>query len=232
MSLIRLEVKGYLMSKLKIHFIILIFGLISCNSAERNSEKTTFNEIVKPNPIDKDTDLTPIKIADPSPKTLATDTVLLNNKQSNKKRIKKNEEPVTESISAMNNTSYYIIPGSVRNTFTRNNDIFNFSRIAKNDEDRRIGCSGGGSSLSFTVKTQRDTFSFENEMLKTLNMKYTIEGGIYLENGESPNKGKISGILLSDNSWQIEINVWLKTRDMQNNKEFERQIILNEKFTQ
>ena len=69
-------------------------------------------------------------------------------------------------------------------------------------------------------------------MLKTLNMKYTIEGGIYLENGERPNKGKISGILLSNNSWQIEMNVWIKTRDMQNNKEFERQIILNEKFTQ
>ena len=132
----------------------------------------------------------------------------------------------------MNEPSYHIIPGSTRNTFTKNNDVFNFSRIVKNDEDRKIGCSGGGNSLSFAVKTLRDTFLFENEMLKTLNMKYTIEGGIYLENGELPNKGKISGILLSDNSWQIEMNVWIKTRDMQNNKEFERQIILNEKFTQ
>jgi hypothetical protein len=231
-SLIRLEFKGYLMSKLKIHFIILIFGLISCDSAERNSEKTTINDIVKTNPINKDTVLMPTKITDPSPKKLATDTVLLHNKQSKKRRIKKNEEPVTESISAMNEPSYQIIPGSIRNTFTKNNDVFNFSRIVKNDEDRRIGCSGGGNSLSFTVKTLRDTFLFENEMLKTLNMKYTIEGGIYLENGERPNKGKISGILLSNNSWQIEMNVWIKTRDMQNNKEFERQIILNEKFTQ
>ena len=220
------------MSKLKIPFSIVIFGLISCNSVERNSEKTTINEIVKTFPINKDTVLTPTKITDPSPKKLATDTVLVYIKQTKKKRIKKNEEPITESISAMNEPSYHIIPGSIRNTFTKNNDVFNFSRIVKNDEDRKIGCSGGGNSLSFTVKTLRDTFLFENEMLKTLNMKYTIEGGIYLENGELPNKGKISGILLSDNSWQIEMNVWIKTRDMQNNKEFERQIILKEKFTQ
>ncbi len=48
----------------------------------------------------------------------------------------------------------------------------------------------------------------------------------------SPNKGKIKGVLLLDKSWQIEIDLWIKTRDMQNNREYERRITLNEKFTQ
>ncbi len=160
------------------------------------------------------------------------DTVLLRPSPSKKKSSKSDDEPVEVSETKSNDPSNYIIPGSVRNTFTRSNDNIDFTRIVKNEEDRRVGCSGGGTTLSFSVKTLRDTFIFENEMLKTLNFKYTIEGGIYWENAESPFKGRIKGILLSDKSWQIEMNVCIKTRDMQTDRAYERQIIVNEKFRQ
>ena len=55
-------------------------------------------------------------------------------------------------------------------------------------------------------------------------------GGIYSEEGVVTNKGKVKGILLPDNNWQIEINVWFKMKDLQLNKEIERQIIINDKF--
>jgi len=222
---------GYLMKMFQSYTILLIIGLISCNLPERNSEKLTTNQNTKPNEKEKDTALASIAIRDTPSKMQTNDTVLLHPSHSNKKRSKKDEERVEESVGNSNNPSYYIIPGFARNTFTRSNDNINFTRIVKNDEDRRMGCSGGGNSLSFTVKTLRDTFLYENELLKTLNFNYTIEGGIYWANGESPDKGKIKGILLSDKSWQIEINVWIKTRDIQNT-EIERRIVLNEKFTQ
>ncbi len=220
------------MSTAQTYIILLILGLISCNSPERNSEKLTIKEDFNSNQKAKDTTLMNIKITDTQSNIQKGDTVLLSLSQSKKKRIYKYDEAVAVSETKLNDPSDYIIPGSVRNTFTRSNDNIVFTRIVRNEEDKRIGCSGGGNILSFTVKTLRDTFLFENEMLKTLNFKYTIEGGIYWENGESPSKGRIKGILLLDKSWQIDINVWIKTRDMQNNREYEKQIILNEKFTQ
>ena len=219
------------MKMFQLYTILLIIGLISCNLPERNSEKLTTNQNTKPNEKEKDTALASIAIRDTPSKMQTNDTVLLHPSHSNKKRSKKDEERVEESVGNSNNPSYYIIPGFARNTFTRSNDNINFTRIVKNDEDIRMGCSGGGNRLSFVVKTLRDTFLYENEMLKTLNFKYNIEGGIYGANGEGPDKGKIKGIWLSDKSWQIEINVRIKTRDMQNT-EIERQIVLNEKFTQ
>jgi hypothetical protein len=130
----------------------------------------------------------------------------------------------------MNEPSYQIIPGSIRNTFTKNNDVFNFSRIVKNEEDRRIGCSGGGNELSFTIINSADTFLIENEMLKTLNFQYRINGGLYWEDGKNPFKGYIKGMSVTDNTWQIEINVWIKMTDLQLNKETKRQILVKDKF--
>lgn len=219
------------MTMVQSYTILLLIGLISCNSPERNSEKLTINQNIKPTEKENDTALASAAIRDAQSKKQTTDPVLFHSSHSEKKRIKKDEESVVESVNNSNNSSYYIIPGFVRNTFTRSNDNINFTRIVKNDEDIRMGCSGGGNRLSFVVKTLRDTFLYENEMLKTLNFKYNIEGGIYGANGEGPDKGKIKGIWLSDKSWQIEINVRIKTRDMQN-AEIERQIVLNEKFTQ
>jgi hypothetical protein len=37
-------------------------------------------------------------------------------------------------------------------------------------------------------------------------------------------------MLAPDNTWQIEINVWIKMTDLQLNKETERQIIVKDKF--
>ncbi len=220
------------MSTLQTFNLLLIFGLVSCNMPERNSEKITRNEDFKSNKKVKDTTLISKTTTDTQTIIKMVDTLLLSHLPSKKKINKKYEDPIEVLSTNFNDPSNYIIPGSVRNTFTRSNDYINFTRIVKNEEDKRIGCSGGGNSLSFSVKTLRDTFLFENEMLKTLNFKYNIEGGIYWENSVSPNKGKIKGVLLLDKSWQIEIDLWIKTRDMQNNREYERRITLNEKFTQ
>ena len=85
--------------------------------------------------------------------------------------------------------------------------------------------------MSFSTINPADTFVVENEMLKTLNFQYRINGGLYWEDGKNPYKGYIKGILSPSNTWLIEINVWIKMTDMQLNKEMERHIKVNDEFT-
>lgn len=157
-------------------------------------------------------------------------TVFSVNEQTKKKRDKKPEEVDFLTEAVKREEQNYIIPGFVRNVFIKDGNNYQFKRVVKQNEDRRVGCSGGGNELSFTIKNPADTFLIETEMLKTLNFKYHINGGLYWEDGECPYKGKVKGMLLPDNTWQIEINVWIKMTDLQLNKEIERQIIINDKF--
>ncbi len=152
---------------------------------------------------------------------------------SEQKKEKRNKKPVevdflTEDVQL--DEKNYIISGFVRNLFIKVDSTYYFKRVIKHDEDSRIGCSGGGNELFFSIINSADTFLIENEMLKTLNFQYRINGGLFWEDGKNPYKGYIKGRLSPDNTWLIEINVWIKMTDLQLNKEIERQIIVNDKF--
>jgi hypothetical protein len=210
------------MTKYKTLIVLFLIGLFACNTSDKKHKR---NLEVKDTTLTHDTSK-----SDTPSKKLVTDSILLTPIPAKKKKVERIKTPQEITDVVLIDETNYIIPGFVRNTFSQNNKELNFTRKVKYDEDRRIGCSGGGNELSFSINNTSETFLVENEMLKTLNFKYNIEGGIYYEYGEAPYKGKISGILLSDNTWQIEINVWITMKDM-HNKDIVRQIILNDKFT-
>ena len=90
------------MSSLQPYIILLIVGLISCNSPERNSEKLTIKEDFNSNQKAKDTTLMNIKITDTQSNIQKGDTVLLSLSQSKKKRIYKYDEAVAVSETKLN----------------------------------------------------------------------------------------------------------------------------------
>ncbi len=127
---------------------------------------------------------------------------------------------------------YYIKPGSIRNTFVPFPRGIHFKSFTVNSEDSRVGCSGGNSTIAFAVANVRDTFCIENENLRKLNFTYEANGGLaWAAQGANPYKGYISGKLLPDSTWHIQINVWLMTIDQHLEQKQEQQIKLNQIFT-
>lgn len=210
--------------------MLLFSGIIACNNVEPVSKKSNFSENNFSTQNDKSKTVTNESIIVLDTTKKVTSAVSLESEQTINKEKKQPEvsDLLTESVQVKEKN--HIIPGFVRNTFTKVGNIYSFNRIVKQNEDSRLDGSGGQNELSFTLINPADTFLLENEMLKSLNFKYLIQGEIYTELGENPFTGKIKGILLPDNIWQIEMNVWIKMTDLQLNIERERQIIINDKF--
>jgi hypothetical protein len=218
------------MKKIQLLSILLFYGLIACNNSEKASEKLILNENSIPTQNDKNKELANETITELDSTKNNSTKVFSASEQKKEKRNKKTAEVdfLTEDVQL--DEKNYIISGFVRNTFIKNGITYYYKRIVKNDEDSRVGCSGGGNELSFSIINPADTFLIENEMLKTLNFQYRINGGLYWVDGKNPYKGYIKGMLSADNTWLIEINVWIKMTDSQLNKEIEKQIIVNDKF--
>jgi hypothetical protein len=218
------------MNKIKYLCLIFFSGLIACNNPKTDAEKLIPKKEINTLQVNHNKVLK-YETFTPSDSTISTSNkVLLVSKQTKRKSTPKSEvvDFLIEADSRPEQNN--IIPGFVRNSFHKIGNNYYFNRKVKQDEDSRIGCSSGGNELSFTVINPKDTFLIENESLKDLNFKYQIIGGIYSEEGVFAHKGKVKGMLLPDHNWQIEINVWIKMKDMQLNKEIERQIIINDKF--
>jgi hypothetical protein len=149
---------------------------------------------------------------------------------SNKKSIFKSIAPDLLTEHVENTQQNTIIPGYVKSSFFKDGNSFHFKRKVKMAEDRNVGCSGGENELSFIITNPGDTFIIEGEMLNAINFNYKIQGGLKSEEGGIIQKGRIKGILMSDHNWKIEIEVWVKMKDLQLEKEIERKIMVNDKF--
>ena len=219
-----------LMKKTQFLAILSFSGLIACNTPETYSEKLILIENNLPTQIDTNKVLTNEIISELDTTKNKSTTVFSVSEQTKEKRDKKPAELDFLTEGDQLNEKDYIIPGFVKNEFIKKGNTYYFKRIVKKDEDSRVGNGSAGNEMSFSIVNSADTFLIENEMLKTLNFKYQINGELYWEEGKNPYKGYIKGMLSPDNTWQIEISVWIKMRDLQLNKEIERQIIVNDKF--
>jgi hypothetical protein len=218
------------MKKIQFLTILSLSGLIACNNPETASEKLILNENNIPTQNDKNKELANEIITElDSTKNNSTNGFSVS-EQKKEKRNKKPAEVDFLKEDVQLDEKNYIISGFVRNIFIKDGNTCYFKRVVKHDEDSRVGCSGGGNELSFTIINPADTFLIENEMLKTLNFQNRKNGRLYWEDGKNPYKGYIKGILSPDNTWLIEINVWIKMTDLQLNKEIERQIKVKDKF--
>ena len=85
--------------------------------------------------------------------------------------------------------------------------------------------------MSFTVINPADTFLIEGGKLETLNFEYRLNGGLKWAEAKNPYKGCIKGKRLAENTWQIEVNVQVRMIDTTSDKETEKQVVINNKFS-
>ena len=123
-----------------------------------------------------------------------------------------------------------VVPGFVKSIFFVEGNTCHFKREVKQEEDRRVGCSGGSSEWTFCIQNPADSFLLENDSLKSLHFKYQITGGMYVEQGRVPPKGFVRGKRLSGNAWKIEMQLSVTMTDLQINKEVERQMEVADTF--
>jgi hypothetical protein len=218
------------MKKIQLLIILLFSKLIACKNPETAPEKLILIENKVTTQKDKNKELANETVAEINSIKNNNTTLFLVSEQKMENRNKKSAAVnfLTEDVQL--NQKNPIASGFVRNVLIKEGSNYCFKRVVKQDSDSRVGCSGNESELSFTIINPADTFLIENELLKTLNFQYRINGGLYWEDGKNPFKGYIKGMSVTDNTWQIEINVWIKMTDLQLNKETERQIIVKDKF--
>ncbi len=130
-------------------------------------------------------------------------------------------------------TSYYYkpLPAVIKNTFSAKGTKMEFNRSAVYPGTPGIGCSQSSNDLSFIIDTVSGSFIIENEALRNIQFKYNESGGLYWASGENPFKGKITGKMLPDKTWNIEVDVWLKIKNDIDGRESEQQIKMNDIFS-
>ncbi|MGE0561088.1 MAG: hypothetical protein AB7O47_04685 [Flavobacteriales bacterium] len=112
----------------------------------------------------------------------------------------------------------------IENSYSQNENFIVFRQDIKNFGDKSIGCSSSESSLSMVIQNVTDSFEFKNEELSAVKLNYNYSGGLNDFIGEKPFKGYIKGKLLSDNTWKIELDIWISTFSYVENEKGKKQI--------
>lgn len=112
----------------------------------------------------------------------------------------------------------------IDNTYSQNENFIVFRQDIKSFGDKNVGCSSSESSLSMVIQNVTDSFELINEELVAVKLNYNYSGGLYDYTGEKPFKGYIKGKLIDDNTWKIEVDVWITTFSYVDNEKSKRQI--------
>ena len=112
-----------------------------------------------------------------------------------------------------------IQPGSVTNTYQQTQNQLVFQSIVIEDQDLRVGCSGGVNKLTFSIPSTADSFSYTNAGLQKLQLQYLVDGGLYFATGENPSKGKIAGRKKDDSTWIVEMDILVPMHSDQRQQE-------------
>ena len=211
--------------------VLVLMVLMACNSPKTETKTHSVNTHTIASSIDtievvvNDTKAHPDTTSHNNTSVIATPKPTQKAKQTTAKHVVE----LGEEVPVQTDLEDTIIPGYVKNEVTKVGENYDFKRVVKGTEDRSVGCSGSVEVLSFTIVNPTDTFVIENDQLHTIDFKYHIEGGLYWEDGENPYQGVVKGMLLEDNAWQIQIDVWMTMITFEN-KTIEKYIRLNETF--
>lgn len=112
----------------------------------------------------------------------------------------------------------------IENSYSQNENFIVFRQDIKDSGENCVGCSSSETSLSMVIQNVVDSFEFRNEGLSVVKLNYSYSGGLSDFTGEKPFKGFIKGKLLEDNTWKIEIDVWVTTFSYVENEKGKKQI--------
>lgn len=106
--------------------------------------------------------------------------------------------------------------------------VFNSSNqvyLAKNTRSIKFS-----NAYSFYIDSKIDSFQVEGRELDKLKFVYSEYTGLYWREGKQPEKGSIKGILLSDKTWLLTIDVFIELQNKINNEKLIRNLKISSKF--
>lgn len=115
-------------------------------------------------------------------------------------------------------------PPETINSYSQTDNYIVFTQSIKDAGNKNIGCSSGESTLSIVIQNYTDSFEYNNEELSAVKLNYRYSGGLYEITGDKPFKGYLKGKLLDDNTWKLEMDVWISAFSYTSNEKEKKQI--------
>ena len=119
-----------------------------------------------------------------------------------------NDEKESETINSYSQTENYIV----------------FTQTLKNNVNPSNSSNSNETNLSIVIQNYTDSFEYNDEELSVVKLNYSFTDGSNEISGDKPFKGYLKGKLLPDNTWQIELDVWISTFSFVDNEKGKKQV--------
>ena len=110
------------------------------------------------------------------------------------------------------------------NSYSQTDNYIVFTQSLKNYNNSSIGSNSSETNLSIVIQNYTDSFEYNNEELSVVKLNYSFTDGLNDISGDKPFKGYLKGKLLSDNTWEIELDLWISTFSYVDNEKGKKQI--------
>lgn len=110
------------------------------------------------------------------------------------------------------------------NSYSQTDNYIVFTQTLKNYNNSSTGSNSSETNLSIVIQNYTDSFEYNNEELSVVKLNYSFTDGLNDISGDKPFKGYLKGKLLSDNTWKIELDLWVSTFSYVDNEKGKKQI--------
>ncbi|PCJ28080.1 MAG: hypothetical protein COA97_02045 [Flavobacteriales bacterium] len=118
----------------------------------------------------------------------------------------------------------------IYSTYSVNIESISFRRKATYYPNLNSPDSSSSQLIRFRVDKTEEQFMVEDHALATIGFFYSEDTPLYYAVGHQPYKGFIKGIKQVDNSWLIEIDLWLNIKKVTDNTKIEKHFQLKDHF--
>jgi hypothetical protein len=110
------------------------------------------------------------------------------------------------------------------NSYSQTDNYIVFTQTLKNYGNPAKNSTSNETNLSIVIQNYTDSFEFNNEGLSVVKLNYSFTDGVNDISGDKPFKGYLKGKLLPDNTWEIELDLWISTFSYVDNEKGKKQI--------
>lgn len=110
------------------------------------------------------------------------------------------------------------------NSYSQTDNYIVYTQTLKNYNNSSTGSNSSETNLSIVIQNYTDSFEYNNEGLSAVKLNYSYTDGLNDISGDKPFKGYLKGKLLSDNTWEIELDLWISTFSYVDNEKGKKQI--------
>lgn len=109
-------------------------------------------------------------------------------------------------------------------SYSQTDNYIVFTQTLKNDANPSNGSNSNETNLSIVIQNYSDSFEYNDEELSVVKLNYSFTDGSNDISGDKPFKGYLKGKHLPDNTWQIELDLWISTFSYLENKKGKKQV--------